>query len=363
MVTWAYIKELHRQSVVETDRAKAAQARSLAEQCAEYKYEEPPIQRAIDNGNLEEVRRLLDEGHDPDDVGFLGLGNCYGTSLLAAMALLDDPSHIVRLLLSRGANPNVTHGLYHTPLQEAAKLGDRELIQILLDHGADINNPGGRNGSVVEAAVTDLKLVQWLIEKGADPTLHNKTNGGTALHAACLNGDVEAIRFLVACGANPHVRGGAHDNMLQAAVASGNVECVNLILEMGVPIDLYGGEYHSIAQAAAVADTPGLLRQMLDLGADPNAHDSSSTYGCALTAAAWNGNLDDMQLLLSQGVDVNAAGSYGTALHVAVYRGEVDCVNLLLQHGADVDALGGEDGNTPLCIAAGGTTLKWWHCF
>ncbi|KAE9385090.1 hypothetical protein BT96DRAFT_773109, partial [Gymnopus androsaceus JB14] len=56
----------------------------------------------------------------------------------------------------------------------------------------------------------------------------------------------------------------------------------------------------------------------------------------ALQAAALIGNEAIVQLLLSNGADVNAQGGlFGNALQAAAYKGLEAVVQLLLRHGAD----------------------------
>ena len=54
------------------------------------------------------------------------------------------------------------------------------------------------------------------------------------------------------------------------------------------------------------------------------------------TSAAGRGNLDDMEMLLSHGADIDATNEIGlTALHKAQMSGREDAINLLLENGAD----------------------------
>ena len=71
---------------------------------------------------------------------------------------------------------------------------------------------------------------------------------------------------------------------------------------------------------------------------------------CAFVTASAQGHLDVVNLLIQNGVDVNAAGLEGPegerflALPAAVASGRADVVKVLLQNGADVNAnCGGEN--------------------
>ena len=69
-------------------------------------------------------------------------------------------------------------------------------------------------------------------------------------------------------------------------------------------------------------------------------------------AAAREGDIARVQILLDQGVDPDARDEKGaTALHYAAAYGQVDLVQILVEHGADVQARG-PIGNTALIYAA-----------
>ncbi|EMR62697.1 putative ankyrin repeat protein [Eutypa lata UCREL1] len=69
----------------------------------------------------------------------------------------------------------------------------------------------------------------------------------------------------------------------------------------------------------------------------------STRHGTALQAAASQGNVKIMQLLLDAGADVNAtSGQYGTALIASVVEGHFDAMNLLLNYSARPFISGGK---------------------
>ncbi|KAL1974296.1 hypothetical protein VTN31DRAFT_4500 [Thermomyces dupontii] len=71
-----------------------------------------------------------------------------------------------------------------------------------------------------------------------------------------------------------------------------------------------------------------------------------------MTDASFAGLRHTVELLLKEGVDVNAEGGpFGNALQAASKQGHKRIVELLLQEGADVNAQGGHYGNAPLQAA------------
>lgn len=104
--------------------------------------------------------------------------------------------------------------------------------------------------------------------------------------------------------------------------------------------------------AALVGSQPALEYHLSQPGADPDERDGSG-LAPAHYAAAKN-QVDCLQLLLSNGADVNALGdSLDTPLHLAAGHAAEHCVNVLLAAGADV-GLCNMDDHSPFHLAIRG---------
>jgi uncharacterized protein len=153
------------------------------------------------------------------------------------------PMDIVKLLLERGADPNVRlktpllmrqHnggdpqlGEGATPLMRAAKASNSAFIGMLLEKGADPNlrlrnqttalmiaaSRSGRNLGPEQATIDAMTL---LLAKGADVSAVND-NGETALHLAVGRGD-GLVKFLAARGAPLDVKDKAGRTPLDVAM-------------------------------------------------------------------------------------------------------------------------------------------------
>jgi ankyrin repeat protein len=102
--------------------------------------------------------------------------------------------------------------------------------------------------------------------------------------------------------------------------------------------------YGNALQAAAFDGSIAVVELLLGQGANINAQ--GGMYGNALQAAAFDGSIAVVELLLGQGANINAQGGmYGNALQAAAFDGSIAVVELLLGQGADINAQGGIYGN------------------
>src|SRR5262245_47591124 len=84
-------------------------------------------------------------------------------------AVADGDLEAVRLLLDRGADPNLWLG-GNLPLVKAAELGHEEIVSLLLDRGATIDQivPAWQNALIRASAKGHLEVVKLLVARGAD---------------------------------------------------------------------------------------------------------------------------------------------------------------------------------------------------
>jgi hypothetical protein len=173
------------------------------------------------------------------------------------------------------------------------------------------------------ARAGDLAAMQKLLARGVDVNATAYESGGTALMAASVNGQTEAVRALLRKGANVN----AKDKFGRTALLSG---------------------------AGAIIRRLEIVRALLDRGADVNARSNETGFALttALMEASYHGNLDVVRALLDKGADVNATGNKdgATPLMAASEQGHIEVVRTLLEKGADVDAKG-NDGTTALNVA------------
>jgi len=172
------------------------------------------------------------------------------------------------------------------------------------------------------------------------------------LHAAAHRGDAEAIRRLVADGADVEARDGFGRTPLHVAAHASQDEAVNALAAAGADLDAYDRQDYDIVTIAAVANDLALVDLALALGA--GAGNVTSPYeGTALIAASHLGHHQVVSRLIAGGAPVDRVNNLGwTALIEAVILGDggpdhIATVKALVEGGADI-AIADRQGMTPL---------------
>ncbi len=195
----------------------------------------------------------------------------------------------VRLFLKAGMDPNAADEKGNTALIAAAKAGQREMVNLLLDEGAEIDGRDKKFGgtALVWAAIRGrTETVKLLLERGATSNAKEKMNGMSALHTAAVRGHTDTVKVLLDKGVDVNTRDKAGRTALMWAANRGQTDTVRLLL---------------------------------DRGADIQAKDDTREM-TALMTAAFMGRADTVELLLERGADVNARNNYGhTAYKLAVW--------------------------------------------
>lgn len=231
--------------------------------------------------------------------------------------------------------------------QESAVTGNVEKMQSLLkgDPGLVASSDVAGYTPLLEAANCGNKeVVELLLINHAD--VNAKDNlGNTPLHYAILGGHKEIADFLRQHGGIDFVA------EIDDASASGDLLRVKNLLvgdrHLGSSRDK---DLLTPLHFAASKGRNDVVQLLLSNGADVN---SKTKYGSTpLIEAAWQGHKDVVDILLAHGAEVNVNGGIrgGTPLHGASIKNMVDIVQSLLAHGADASAKNG-DGFTPLFYA------------
>ncbi len=180
---------------------------------------------AVKANNLPGVEQLIKEGAKVE------VTRSFGGESTLGVAVENGFKDIARVLLAAGANPNQEINYhYTTPFLLAAKKGDLELVEMLLDAKANINTVGERGNSAlnIAASTSNKPLVDLLLARGAKVDVFNR-DGWSALFYTAATGNTDIAEVLLQKGARTDRRDCNDDNVLDVSAARDKGAVHNLI--------------------------------------------------------------------------------------------------------------------------------------
>lgn len=261
---------------------------------------------AVKAGHVEILKVLLDNKRE--DTRFrLSLGYAL------IEAAIKGRNNMVKLLLASGVDPNVkatreSHCSYGETfaLLEALIGSHKDMAQLLLDKGADINMQSGDMGStplMVAAGKGDEAMIKLLLDKGANPNLrdiHGETaldyakcerhrtiiqsfmSGENKLMSAVVNGDLKAVKALIAGGANVNA---AHKNgvtVLIEAAARGYTDIAGILIDAGAHVNDKDGFGFTALIRATEKGCVEIVKALIDAGAGQDCESLEKAYSMTL---------------------------------------------------------------------------------
>ena len=205
------------------------------------------LKTVASEGRDEIVRLLLDHGADPQETGTAG-----ETALHLALSA----NHIstAKILLEGGADPHFFDDpvIAGSAFSYAAEYASQDTMRFLLNYidRVDIDRRGGHCGTALQLASSKgrKEIVSLLIDHGADVNA-NHSQYGTAIHQAASLGHLHVVRFLLHKGAYLNVASGDRGSALQAAINYGHVTLARfLIRQSTTDINLDTGLYGNALQ-------------------------------------------------------------------------------------------------------------------
>lgn len=311
-----------------------------------------PLQLAALSRSVSMGRILLKLG------AIVNIPGGFGTALQLAVAQEDNLA-FVGLLLANGANVNAPaqEPRGRTALQAAVELGDGDVIELLLDHRANVNAaPSSEGVTAIRAAASrgDILLVAKLIRQGADVNALKCSaaeNGLTALHAAVTEGHLSTVDLLLREGADvlrsPALR--ARCFALKAAMS--RPLALNMILIYAKAQGTLTMLRSRVAALVSAIDDDS-YNEVTALLPKYDIHLSTCHLQGPLQFAIKKGNVSLAKKWIEAGADVQRflRGPWGVSnLAATVATGSTDLCALLIKSHAD---LGEDCGTQALLVAA-----------
>ena len=296
--------------------------------------------------HVDTVRALLAAGAQTD------LRKCYTSALLEAASQGHD--EVVQILLDHEANIEAVGAFGRTSLLQAAKGGFTSTVQLLIDKGANTN----AYDALLNAAIRSESraMVELVVNKIMEGD-HMENLPAYMLVRLSKGGELTAASFdlLLEKGADPTsaIDG---ETPIHVAARYGNVESVRSLFKHGVSPNIKDEDGNTPIHGAAFSGKHEVIQILVDHGADLTAQNNAGLSGLHTFLHSgfddrWKPTL--VLLLGRRGVLVNTPDAEGeTALHIAAHKAVgLTTFEFLMEHGAD-GSRKDHWGRTPLQIAA-----------
>ncbi|XP_050928761.1 poly [ADP-ribose] polymerase tankyrase-2 [Lates calcarifer] len=262
-----------------------------------------------------------------------------------------DVSRVKKLVDAVNVNAKDMAGRKSTPLHFAAGFGRKDVVDHLLQTGANVHarDDGGLIPLHNACSFGHSEVVSLLLCQGADPNARDNWNY-TPLHEAAIKGKIDVCIVLLQHGADPNIRNTDGKSALDLAEPSAKA-CAHRYERpprdrRQTRLGREGWTDARMDRGRARVSPPLVAQTMNVLWSLPatHRHGNRSQRGeykkDELLEAARSGNEEKLMALLTP-LNVNCHASDGrksTPLHLAAGYNRVRIVQLLLQHGADVHA-------------------------
>ncbi|HKV33955.1 MAG TPA: ankyrin repeat domain-containing protein [Pyrinomonadaceae bacterium] len=250
-----------------------------------------PAMRAIKAGDVEKLKDLVAE--DP--------------SLATSRSTRSHPTLLQCLALDANGNPNA-----------------RAMAEVLLEAGAELNEP-----FVAAASIGNREVADLLLDRGA---AIDGTGGWSPLEEALYWNNQNVVALLLERGAKAQ--------NLRTAAALGRTEL----------IQNYFDADGNLKPEAGKIDWPFGGNQSISYRVNEWSQDRQGIINNAFVYACMHGHIDTAQLLLDKGAEINTVpGGFdyaGTGLHYAALNGHRAMIEFLLDHGADKNVTDTKVGST-----------------
>ena len=243
-------------------------------------------------------------------------------------------TRIVKELIECKADINGFDEEKFTPLHWMAIDGNAEMFKVLIENGAEIDGPDGRWGSspLLFAAQKGWKeIVEILLHAGADVNFKSKS-GHDAIYFATDGDHTDIVKLLIEFGIDIDPKN------IYYASATDHIDMIELLLGHGIAINSKTRNGNNCLHYAVYNNCYAAAKFLISRGADIDSKGKNKQK--PLHYAASGGRIEIVKLLLENGANTNPLDEdYDTPLHNAVDNDEnfnIETIKVLLDHGADL---------------------------
>ena len=181
--------------------------------------------------NLQAAQVLINQGLHKKKIMFERLPAFYNKELFDAV-IIGDIKELQKLLNDKLINIDAKSEFDETALMVASVWGQIIIVEILLNHGAEINmkNRYGETALILASACGHKAVAKLLLDRGAVLNMKTKYES-TALITASREGRTETVKLLLDYGAEINIQENNGYTALMWALINNEIEVVKLLLD------------------------------------------------------------------------------------------------------------------------------------
>lgn len=291
-----------------------------------------PLQISLENGNINILNILLDNGVDINPK--VKIHPIIG-------AIKNSHLKMIQHVLSKGAIINSDGSnicLYFAIIVENEQIVEELLKTKQFDINSEIKVPFESESTYalhLSAERGSVNILKCLISYGANLNL-TRPNGATALCKACQSDQVEVVKFLIDSGADVRISLNDGTSPLHYA-ASHSSEIFEILLNHNADVNCItnfsGLEGATPLHISADYNHFKWVKLLISKGADINAkmHDGRN----ALILACKAGQSQIIKVLIDSGADIN--NTEMSIIHISIMTGDLDVVKEVLAGKPDIN--------------------------
>ncbi|MBN2478345.1 ankyrin repeat domain-containing protein [Candidatus Micrarchaeota archaeon] len=212
------------------------------------------LYNAARRGDVEAVKQAFEKGAKPDPI-------------IVAVPIYN--GEIVRLFVENGLNADTInpHSGY-TLLMRAAKRGDEETVELLLEHGADPNIQANDENTALLRAIKsgNEEVVELLLKSGANPNKEDLRTNPLLLALEEKKHLIAELLLVYKADVNYKFERGSDSVLAFAIMNKLELEELKFLIEKGADIN---SSRFPILYYVAYDGTPEIAEYLIGLGADP----------------------------------------------------------------------------------------------
>eukprot|EP00397_Hematodinium_sp_SG-2012_P003037 GEMP01003045.1.p1 GENE.GEMP01003045.1~~GEMP01003045.1.p1 ORF type:complete len:881 (+),score=178.89 GEMP01003045.1:71-2713(+) len=326
-----------------------------------------PLISAIVQNAIGTVQQLIETGAQVNK-GVYRNNNMYRYCTPLTLASESGLAEIIVLLLNAQANINQTGSSnFDTPLLLAVQNNHVDIVRLLIANNGDVSAPDAQNQTPLMRALSttaalhqEVTSTSWpnsvvsvLLDNGADVNRCAIAVAMTPLMRAVEANNASLVEALIAAHASVNMVDGVGDFPLLCAVENRHASLIATLTSHGAHVNRENlrDVLTPLNVACSMNDNTALVAQLLQCQADVNLSAGKHTFTPIMLAVEIN-NIDVVKMLIDAKADVNKGTRYGySPLSLALRWHRVDIVTLLITSKVDVNLSFHNARFTPIMVA------------